>query len=250
MAFHLEICVDSADSAVAASQSGATRIELCSNLVIGGTTPPVSLIELTRELVQLPIHVLIRPRFGDFLYTPFEFEQMKRDIITCRKHMVDGVVIGALTANGQLDAMQLSTLIDLADDMHVTLHRAFDLVKDPFEALETAQSLGIQTILTSGQKASAPQGNTLLRQLVEKAGDNLTIMPGAGIHSSNLEDLIKTTKAHAYHLSAKQLIPSLMTYHHPDVSMGLPGITESIVYSIAEDEVRACRHILDTCLQS
>lgn len=243
--FHLEICVDSADSALAASQAGATRLELCSNLIIGGTTPPTSLMELARELTDLPIHVLIRPRFGDFLFTPFEFEQMKRDVISCRNHMMDGIVIGATTADGKLDTYMLSSLIELAGDMHITLHRAFDVCKDPFKTLEDAISLGIHTILTSGQEASAPEGSELLAQLIEKVNGRIDIMPGAGITSATLSDLAHKTNAKSFHLSAKELSTSLMTYHNPRVSMGLPGINESVVFNICEEEIINARRILE-----
>lgn len=244
--FELEICVDSPQSALLAEQSGATRLELCSNLILGGTTPPLSLIELTRELVKIPIHVLIRPRCGDFLYSPLELEQMKRDIIHCRRHLIDGIVIGATTANGQLDTYMLSSLIDLADDMHITLNRCFDVCQDPFATLETAISLGFDTILTSGHKKTALDGQPLLTELITKANNRITIMPGCGITSSNLMTLATQTKATHFHMSAKEPTKSLATYCNPQVSMGIPGLDESIIWGISEQEILTAKHILSS----
>lgn len=148
--FHLEVCVDTAEGAIAAEQGGATRIELCGNLIIGGTTPSTSLLEIVKENVSIPIHVIIRPRFGDFCYTDLEFEEIKRQVINMKEHGADGVVIGILKPDGSLDKERMEILIDLANPMNIVLHRAFDVCKDPFEALETAKELGIQAILTSG----------------------------------------------------------------------------------------------------
>ncbi|MGL4361755.1 MAG: copper homeostasis protein CutC [Cellulosilyticaceae bacterium] len=243
--YNLEICVDSVDAAIIASSNGATRLELCSNLIIGGTTPSLGLIELTRETVSIPVHALIRPRFGDFLYTPFEVEQMKRDILTCREHMLDGVVIGALTSDGHLDSSILKSLIDCSGNMHITLSRAFDVCKDPFLALETAIELGVHTILTSGQSSSCVEGLPLIEKLVKQANGRINIMPGAGLLPDNIKSFLQIPNINNVHLSAKMLTSSQMLYRNSDVNMGLPGISEDIIYSISESIVKDSRKILD-----
>lgn len=245
ISYQLEVCIESAESALIAFNAGATRVELCSNLIIGGTTPPTSLIELTKELIPIPVHILIRPRFGDFLYSPFEVEVMKRDVVSARKHLADGIVIGATTAYGKLDTSVLKTLIDLAGPMHLTLHRAFDVCEDPFETLETAIELGFHTILTSGQAASAVEGISLLQELTKKAAGRIHIMPGAGINASNIKTIASQTTASAFHLSAKELRHSLMTYKNPNVYMGLPGIDETTIFSTSAEEIIQVKNILD-----
>ena len=168
--FVLEACVDSVESALAAVKGGATRLELCSNLVIGGTTPSQWLYEEIRKESDIRIHALIRPRFGDFCYTDHEFEIIRNEVRMFRKLGAEGVVIGNLRPDGTLNMEEMEQLMDAAGDMSVTLHRAFDVCKDPFAALEAAKALNLSTILTSGQAASAPAGASLLRRLVEAAG--------------------------------------------------------------------------------
>ena len=148
----LECCVDSVESAVAAQAGGANRLELCANLVIGGTTPDINLYLAVREKVSIKINVLIRPRFGDFCYTGEEFGIIKKDVEMFRKYGADGVVIGVLREDGSLDMARMKELMDAAGDMSVTLHRAFDVSRDPFQTLKDAEDLHIGTILTSGQK--------------------------------------------------------------------------------------------------
>lgn len=242
--FNLEICIDSAESALIAEKNGATRIELCGHLMIGGVTPCTGLIGMVKSLVSIPAYAIIRPRFGDFVYSDLEFEQMKRDIVTCKEHLVDGVVLGMLTPEGDLDVPRLKELIDLAGDMHLTLHRAFDVCRNPFNALEDAINLGFHTILTSGQKATAYEGRTLLKELIQKADGRIDIMPGAGVSSKNLELILQETGSKSVHLSAKTLRPSESLYKNPEVYMGLPSIDESIIYQTNGEEVKAAHNIL------
>lgn len=244
--YMLEVCVDSADSALIAANAGASRLELCSNLIIGGTTPTTALIELTKELVSIPVHVLIRPRFGDFFYTQLEVETMKRNIVSARNHLADGVVIGATTQDGQLDKAILQMLIELSGDMHLTLHRAFDVCKDPFETLETAIELGFHTILTSGQAATAQEGIGLIDELIKQANGRITIMPGAGITPDSIGELATKTAAQVFHLSAKELRQSPVSHHNPSVHMGLPGIDESTIFSTSADTIKKIWHTLET----
>ena len=244
--FNLEICIDSAESAIIAANNGATRLELCGHLMIGGVTPCVGLIEMVKDVAKIPAHAIIRPRFGDFVYSDLEFEQMKRDIVSCRRHLVDGLVLGALTPDGHLDIEHLKPLVELGDGLHLTLHRAFDLCVDPFKALEDAISLGFHTILTSGQCATAYEGRNLLKELIKVANGRIDIMPGAGINTSNMKEIISDTGAKSIHLSAKTLRPSLSTHKNPKVYMGLPSIDESIIYETNGEEVKLARTILES----
>ena len=165
----LEACVDSVESAMAAVEGGADRLELCGNLIIGGTTPGPWLFDEIRKRSDIRIHALIRPRFGDFCYTRYEIDILCEDIRTFRKLGADAAVIGALKPDGTLDVEAMKRMIDAAEDMSITLHRAFDVCRDPFEALETAKELGVNTILTSGQRKSAKEGVEILKQLALKA---------------------------------------------------------------------------------
>lgn len=244
--FNLEICIDSAESAIIAAANGATRLELCGHLMIGGVTPCTGLIKMVKDVANIPAYAIIRPRFGDFVYSDLEFEQMKRDVVACRELMVDGLVLGALTPDGLLDIERLKPLVELANGMHLTLHRAFDVCSDPFRALEEAIKLGFHTILTSGQAANAYEGRELLKQLIEAANGRIDIMPGAGVTSLNLKEILTTTGATSVHLSAKTLRPSLSTHRNPNVYMGLPSIDESIIYETNPEEVKAARQVLET----
>ena len=164
--FVLEACVDSVESALAAVKGGANRLELCSNLVIGGTTPSQWLYEEIRKESDIRIHALIRPRFGDFCYTDHEFEIIRNEVRMFRKLGAEGVVIGILRPDGTLNMEEMEKLMEDAGDMSVTLHRAFDVCRNPYETFEQAKRLGISTILTSGQKNSCVAGKELLRELV------------------------------------------------------------------------------------
>lgn len=164
----LECCVDSVESALIAEKGGADRLELCSNLIIGGTTPTLSLFRRIRMLSDIRIHALIRPRFGDFLYSGEEFQVIAEEVRQFRQAGAEGVVIGCLTPAGSLHMEYMKQLMEAADGMSVTLHRAFDMCRDPFEALEQSRELGIDTILTSGQAPSCLEGIALLQELQEK----------------------------------------------------------------------------------
>lgn len=210
----LEICANSIHSALAAQNAGAHRVELCENLNEGGTTPSYGTILNTRKQLSIDLYVLIRPRGGDFLYTEEEFEIMKTDIEICKTLKCDGVVLGILTKDGEVDVNRTQELVKLAFPMGVTFHRAFDRCKDPFKALESIIETGCERILTSGLKSSAIEATELLKQLVEKAGNRISIMPGAGINSSNILELKNITKAKEYHTSAKTERSSLMNYQN------------------------------------
>lgn len=217
--FKIEICTNSVESVKAAIEAGANRIELCAGMPEGGTTPSYGEICRVRELMSSGMHVIIRPRGGDFLYSEEESEVMLRDIEMARKIGVDGVVLGCLTADGEVDVVKMRRLLVVAGDMSVTFHRAFDMCCDPFKALEIIEHLGCERILTSGQKNSAEEGIPLLRQLVRQARE-VTIMPGCGVNAGNIKRIAEETGAHEFHLSARISIGSDMIYRNPEVSMG------------------------------
>ena len=238
----LEVCVDSVESAIAAAKGGATRLELCANLIIGGTTPSVALFDAVRAAVDIPINVLIRPRFGDFLYTDAEYDIMCREIGMFSARGANAVVIGALNADGTLDQEKMRGMIAAANGIHITMHRAFDVCRDAFRTLEEALELGVDTILTSGQKANAWAGREMIGALMEKAGARADILVGAGVSAKMIEDFRREhPDAHAFHLSGKSVLDSGMIYRNEEVSMGLPGISEFQVWRTEEAAIRCAK---------
>lgn len=240
----LECCVDSVESAINAAKGGASRLELCSNLIIGGTTPDVALVKEIRKHTDIRIHALIRPRFGDFCYTEHEMEIMKSQIQALKEAGVQGVVIGILDEDGNLDIPKMQELLQVSEGLNVTLHRAFDMCRNPYEAMEQAIGLGIHTILTSGQKQSAWEGRELLAELIEKAEGRIDIMAGAGIGAAVIEQLIPVTKGISYHMSGKVTLDSPMKYRKADVSMGLPSLSEYEIWQTSEAYVREAVKVL------
>ena len=241
----IEACVDSYISCAAAQRGGADRLELCANLVIGGTTPSPALFRQIRRDFSIRIHVLIRPRFGDFLYSAREMEAMEEEIRMFRELGADGVVIGALTPDGALDLPGMERLIRSADGMAVTLHRAFDMTRDPFEALERAVDLGCRTILTSGQESSAAKGATLLRQLREQAAGRIDIMAGGGVRKENIREIYDKTGILTFHTTGRNgVVDSGMRYRKSTVSMGLPSLSEYDLWQTDEEEFRRCAQIV------
>lgn len=240
----LEACVGSYASALAASRGGADRLEVCANLIIGGTTPSYELFrQITRDMT-VKANILIRPRFGDFLYDEQEAGEMCSQIAAFRELGANGVVIGALTPDGRLDMERMKRMMEQAGDMEVTLHRAFDMTWDPFEALENAISLGCKTILTSGQQAAAQAGVDLLKKLHQQAGGRITIMAGGGIKSSNISAIHGMTGITAFHASGKMTLDSGMTYRKDTVTMGLPSLSEYDIWQTDEAEIRRCAEIV------
>lgn len=216
----LEVCVDSPESAVAAQLGGAQRVELCDNLMEGGTTPSAGAMLVTRKHLQIGLHVMIRPRGGDFCYSDLEFETMCRDIEVAQKLGVDGVVLGVLKPNGTVNRKRTQALMELARPMAVTFHRAFDMTSDPFSALETLVELGIDRILTSGQEESVSEGLELVTELIQRAGERIIIMPGGGINERNIERIVKTAQPREIHLTAFSTAESPMRFRNLHTSMG------------------------------
>lgn len=208
----LEICANSVASALAAQSGGADRVELCDNMAEGGTTPSYAAIAKARDLLQISLYPIIRPRGGDFLYDELELELMGKDIELCKQLGCDGIVIGLLNRDGTVDKKRTRWLVDLAWPLGVTFHRAFDRCADPLTALEDIVDTGCERILTSGQAPTAPQGAGLISGLVEKAGDRIAIMAGSGVRENNIAALVEATRAKEYHSTAKVNAGSGMTF--------------------------------------
>ncbi len=217
----IEICANSAQSCVEAEAGGAQRVELCAGIPEGGTTPSYGEIKTAQALTShIDINVIIRPRGGDFLYTPAEIESMLQDIELCRELKVHGVVFGCLTKEGDVDVELMRRLIDAARPLSVTCHRAFDVCRDPFVALEQLIDLGCDRILTSGQQSDAVKGIPLIAELVKRAAGRIIIMPGCGVREDNIAKIETETGAKEFHTSARRIIYSRMEYRNENVPMG------------------------------
>lgn len=215
-----EICVDSVAGVRAAKDAGAQRVELCADLLEGGITPSLGVIRQARKVSGIGLNVMIRPRGGDFLFNDDEFASMRTDIETAKAEGADGVVIGLLTAAGKIDAARTRELIALARPLSVTFHRAFDVVADPFRALETLIELGVDRVLTSGQEPSVLEGLPLVVELAKRAGDRIIVMPGGGITARNVERIVAAAKPREIHFAALDTIESRMRFRRPHVFMG------------------------------
>lgn len=241
----LEICVGSVVSALNAQAGGADRIELCDNLFEGGTTPSYGAIKLCVERLSIGIMVIIRPRGGDFLYEADELQVMLDDVKMARDLGVQGVVIGALKADGQVDVDMCKRLVDVAGDLDITFHRAFDMAIDYKQALEDVIDIGCSRLLTSGQEISAFEGAERIAQMVEQAGDRLSILPGGGINARNMQKVIDITGAKELHMSAHVSQTSGMQYQHAGAFMGGALRKEEFSISVASaDKVVQLKQIM------
>ena len=240
--YTLEICVDSVESAINAQRGGAARLELCSGLIIGGTTPTKSLFEEVRKNVDIPINVLIRPRFGDFLYSDYEINIIRNEIKMFREAGVNGIAAGVLTKDGEIDVENMKRFIDEAQNIPITFHRAFDVCKNPIKAFHQLQELKVRNILTSGQAQDCLKGKKLLKELVDlsnKNNENKTeILVGAGLNIENIEEIADFTGAVNFHFSAKRIKQSKMEYKKQDVNMGLKEFDEFKILETDEELVR------------
>ncbi len=216
----IEIAVFSLEAAITAVNAGAHRIELCSAPAEGGLTPSAATMRLAKKYVKIPIHVMIRPREGDFCYSEKEFEAMLLDVAAAKVVGMEGIVAGILNPDGTVDEKRMAILVDAAEPMNVTFHRAFDMTLDQEAALEAIIYAGCARILTSGGQQTAPEGIEKLAHLVKMAGDRISIMPGSGINGSNVKNIAVTTNAKEIHLSARTYIPGKMTFKQPLVTMG------------------------------
>ncbi|SKA29958.1 copper homeostasis protein CutC [Consotaella salsifontis] len=233
----LEVCVDSADGLAAAIEGGADRVELCSALALGGLTPSMGLMRLAAR-APIPVYAMIRPREGDFVFAPAEFEMMMDDIRAAREAGLAGVVLGASLPDNRLDRPLLAALMAEARGMGTTLHRAFDLTPDPAAALEEAVELGFERILTSGQAPTAPAGAALIARLQRQAASRIAIMAGSGIKLETAADLVASTGVHEVHASCSRRLPASTMrdfgFQSPQAAMTDPLLVRRLKASLAE----------------
>ena len=219
--YQFEVCANSVESCLAAQAGGADRVELCAGIPEGGTTPSYGDIATARELLtHTRLHVIIRPRGGDFLYTPLEQRIMLKDIENARRLGVDGVVFGCLTPEGDIDIALMKQLLEAAQGMSVTFHRAFDVCRQPKQALETLIQLGCYRILTSGAQPTAEQGIPLLKELQAQADGRIILLAGCGVNENNIARIASETGIREFHFSAREQLTSGMQFRNEAVSMG------------------------------
>lgn len=233
--FKIEACIGTLQSGIEAEKGGANRVELCDNLAEGGTTPSAALIQMTKEKLQIPAAVMIRPRHGDFLYSDLEFEIMKKDIEFCKSVGVEAVVFGLLTPEGNIDCERTKKLVETAGNMQVCFHRALDLSNDYLKAIAQIIDCGCHRILTSGGANKAVEGFENIRKAQELYGNKIEIMVGSGINADNVS-MFHNIGIRNFHLSGKVQIDSLMTYRKEGVSMGAISADEE--YKITQTDYR------------
>lgn len=244
-----EIVVYNITSALKAQEGRADRIELCDNQGEGGTTPSYGTIETVRQHVSLDVFVMIRPRGGDFCYSSYEFWSMKRDIIQCQRLSVDGIVFGILTPDGRLDKKRCTEIIEKARPLKITCHRAFDMTRDPFEALEDCIEVGFDRILTAGQQAQASKGAKLIGELVQKANGRIAIMAGSGVNENTVGPIVKQSGVREIHFSATAFDDSPMTYKNPNIAgMGSEEGSEFKLRTVDPERIKKIRSIAESAL--
>jgi len=242
----IEVVVFNQDSALKAQEGGADRIELCDNPAEGGTTPSAGIIELVRQNLSIDVYVMIRPRGGDFYYSNYDFNAMKRDITQCQKLSVDGLVFGILNPDGTMDRKRCQELIARARPLKVTCHRAFDMTRDPFEALEDCIEAGFDRILTSGQEAQAVKGIAVLSELVREARGRISIMAGSGLNEENVQEIVRKTGVTEIHFSAVAFRESGMQYFNEKISgMGSQGGGEYKLRTVDRARVKKIRELAE-----
>ncbi|MGC1244403.1 MAG: copper homeostasis protein CutC [Chryseosolibacter sp.] len=246
----VEVVVYNIESAMKAQEGGADRIELCENPGEGGTTPSAGTIELVRQNLSIDVYVMIRPRGGDFYYSNYEFHAMKRDVSLCQKLSVDGLVFGMLTPDGAIDKKRCQELIARARPLKVTCHRAFDMTRDPFEALEDCIEAGFDRILTSGQEAQAIKGVDLLGQLVGKAKGRIQIMAGSGVNEETVGEIVTRTGVKEIHFSATAYRESGMSFINKKIAgMGQQNGSEYQVRTVDALRVKKTRALAEAAAQ-
>jgi copper homeostasis protein len=240
----VEVCADSVASAFAAERGGGARIELCSGLVEGGITPSLGLMEAVRAAVSIPVRVMIRPRGGDFCYDGGEFQVMRRDIEVAKSAGMDGVVLGILDAQGNVDVTRTQQLVELARPMQVTFHRAFDMTADLFRALEEVRAAGADRVLTSGGEQTAMEGQATIQRLMKQSCGRIKVMAGSGIKPENARRLIEMTGAKEIHVGLRSSTASPMQYRNPRITLGAVEGREYQRISVLEENVaKLCRAI-------
>lgn len=244
MRYILEACVDSLQSARNAAEGGADRLEVCGNLIIGGTSPGLHFFRQLRRELPIQLHVLVRPRFGDFLYSPAELQVMREEIRMFREEGADGVVFGVLCPDGRLDCESMEELKQSAGNMSITLHRAFDVCRDPWETLEHVRELGIQTILTSGQRDTCMEGLELIRALAVKARGTVDILCAGGVEAAVIRTFLERTSVTSFHMSGKVAKDSGMRFRAPGIHMGLKEFSEYEIWQTDLEKIASAKAVL------
>lgn len=236
--FSLEVCAFNIQSSIIAEKAGAVRVELCDNPVEGGTNPSYGTIKRVREKLSIKLYPILRPRSGNYFYDDEDFAIIKEDIRICKELGCDGISVGIQKINGEIDIERFKQIVEWAYPMGVTCNRAFDATPDPFKALEDIVAAGCERVLTSGQASAAPDAGILLGKLVQQANGRISIMPGAGVRSSNLQKLITESGAYEYHTSARKVLPDPMTFQNLNVT------DKGDLYLANEEELKAIVSIL------
>ena len=244
----LEICVDSVESAIAAESGGAQRVELCSGLIEGGLTPSLGLIYAVRKRIAMGVHVMIRPRGGDFLYSEDEMSVMREDVAQAARAGVAGVVFGMLTADGDVDVRRTRELAELARPMEVTFHRAIDMTRDVLRSLEDVIDSGVDRVLTSGGEPAALSGSSSIRSMVQAAEGRIAVMAGGGVRAENVQEIAQATGALEFHASLRSTYPSPVRYQVQKVHLGDPGIDDYARSVVWKEDVRMLRNAMDAIL--
>ena len=232
----VEGCVDSVPSAMAAEAGGARRVELCDNLIEGGTTPSAGAIAECKARLGIPVFVMIRPRGGDFLYSDVEYAIMRRDIAHAKSLGADGVVLGLLRRDGTVDVERTRALLEAARPLPVTFHRAIDVARDAEEALDALMAMGVERVLTSGQAPTVGEGLDLIARLVRRAGDHIVVMPGCGIDETNVRRVVADTGVREVHVRGSALGRSGMAHRNPRVLFRSPLPDDDLAVEVTDAE--------------
>jgi copper homeostasis protein len=232
-----EICVEGIDGAVAAQAGGGDRIELCASLMEGGITPSFGTIRGALKLCYVPIHVILRPRGGDFLYSEAEFATMLDDAREMARLGAAGIVIGCLTEDGRIDEGRMKALIEAAQPLSVTCHRAFDMTRDPEEALEALIRCGVHRVLTSGQQATAVEAIPLFQKLHARAAGRIIVMACGELRPDNIARVRAETGLAEFHFAALKSEPSGMQYRNPAVGMGGTALDREYTNTVTDPEL-------------
>ena len=243
----VEACVDSVDAAVAAQRAGAGRVELCADLVEGGTTPSAGTIALSCERLTIPVFVMIRPRGGDFLYSAAERETMMRDIAVARQLGAQGIVLGALSADGTVDVEVTRGFVEEARPLPVTFHRAFDLTRDLADSIEALVECGVARVLTSGGARKAVEGLEVLADLADRAADRITVMAGGGIDARAAAEILGRTRVRELHVGGAQFIESAMTFRRPEITFARAPLPDE--YTLAAADEARLRAVVESALR-
>ena len=240
MAILVEACVDSVQGAIAAEHAGAGRLELCANLVEGGTTPSGGMLRAVHRCVRIPVFAMVRPRGGDFLYDAADIEVMLRDIEFAKSCDIHGIVSGALNPNGTIDEDGTSALIEAAHPLPFTFHRAFDATRDLDESLDALQALGVQRVLTSGGAATAAEGAGMLARLVRRGGDRIVVMAGGGVRRDNVGEVVRAARVREVHLRGSRRADGRMVYRGDRVRLARPFVPDDYAWEMTDaDEIGA-----------